>query len=78
MTIDPLEGTPDADANLPFGTIFSIAPVSDAPWQGKTPPVAGFIHYGPQTNLVLTLGAGDITTVGPDVLQRLQSCAVAR
>ena len=58
VTIDPLEGTPDADANLPFGTIFSIAPASDAPWRGKTPPVAGFIHYGPQTNLVLTLGAG--------------------
>lgn len=56
VSIDPLEGAPDPDANLPFGTIFCIAAAEGAP--GEAPLAAGFIHYGPQTNLVLALGAG--------------------
>lgn len=58
VTIDPLEGTPDPDANLPFGTIFSISLADEGASGGVAPLAAGFIHYGPQTNLVLTMGAG--------------------
>ena len=58
VTIDPLEGAPDAEANLPFGTIFSICRATDAPSRDTAPAAAGFIHYGPQTNLVISLGAG--------------------
>jgi len=67
VAIDPLDGSSNIDVNGVIGTIFSILP---APSLAKTDPAlaftqpgraqvaAGFFMYGPQTRLVLTLGAG--------------------
>ncbi len=61
VNVDPLDGSSNIDANVSIGTIFSILPSS-----GETPLLqagrhqlgAGFIVYGPQTSLVLTVGQG--------------------
>ena len=67
VAIDPLDGSSNISTNVSVGTIFSIV------WahpQGMTRPVeaflqtgsaqlaAGFVVYGPQTALVLSLGRG--------------------
>lgn len=68
VAIDPLDGSSNIDINMTVGTIFSILPVSDDPGcafsqRGTAQLAAGFITYGPQTSLVLTLGDGvDIFT----------------
>ena len=68
VAFDPLDGSSNIDANMSIGTIFSILPaagVSDPftrPGSGQL--AAGFVVYGPQTVLALTLGAGvDIFTL---------------
>jgi fructose-1,6-bisphosphatase I len=62
VAFDPLDGSSNIDANMSIGTIFSILPAA-----GKADPftqpgsaqiAAGFVVYGPQTVLALTLGAG--------------------
>jgi fructose-1,6-bisphosphatase I len=68
VAFDPLDGSSNIDANMSIGTIFSILPAtSDAnPFAGPGAAqiAAGFIVYGPQTCLALTLGAGvDIFTL---------------
>lgn len=66
VAIDPLDGSSNIDVNVSIGTIFSIRP---APAEGgdalaaflrpgTAQLAAGFVVYGPQTALVLTLGAG--------------------
>lgn len=65
VAIDPLDGSSNIDTNTSVGTIFSVLPVrADA---DATDPVlqpgteqlaAGYVIYGPQTALVLTLGDG--------------------
>lgn len=61
VNIDPLDGSSNIDTNVSIGTIFSILPN-----EGETPLLqpgakqlaAGYVIYGPQTALVLTLGEG--------------------
>ena len=67
VAIDPLDGSSNIETNTSVGTIFSVLPAGDT----KNTPVddivlqaganqlaAGYCIYGPQTALVLTLGAG--------------------
>lgn len=65
VATDPLDGSSNVDANVSFGMIFSILPrhPSSSGEQAFLRPgshqlAAGFTVYGPQTNLVLTLGNG--------------------
>jgi fructose-1,6-bisphosphatase I len=72
VALDPLDGSSNIDTNVSVGTIFSLLPT---PPSGGAEPAAflrhgsdqiaaGYILYGPQTSLVLTLGAGtDIFTL---------------
>jgi fructose-1,6-bisphosphatase I len=69
VAIDPLDGSSNIDINMTVGTIFSILPTPDDlalafHQRGSVQLAAGFITYGPQTSLVLTLGDGvDIFTL---------------
>ena len=66
VLFDPLDGSSNIDVNVSIGTIFSVLrtpagqPVNDAAFlqNGRTQVAAGYIVYGPQTQLVLTTGAG--------------------
>lgn len=69
LVYDPIDGSSNIDVNLSVGTIFSVlaAPVEassrDVSEQdflqcGRKQVAAGYAIYGPQTTLVLTLGAG--------------------
>ncbi len=69
VAIDPLDGSTNIDLNMTVGTIFSILPAPDDlslafQQRGAAQLAAGFVTYGPQTSLVLTLGEGvDIFTL---------------
>lgn len=68
VAYDPLDGSSNIETNMTVGTIFAIFPAArdKAPFtaQGSAQLAAGFIVYGPQTSLVLTLGDGvDIFTL---------------
>jgi fructose-1,6-bisphosphatase I len=68
IAYDPLDGSSNIDTNMTIGTIFSIVPhaAGRAPFSecGRDQLAAGFVVYGPQTSLVLTLGDGvDIFTL---------------
>lgn len=65
VAIDPLDGSSNLDANISVGTIFSIWPSAPQPAdalgvleKGTEQVAAGFVIYGPQTALVLTVGQG--------------------
>jgi len=67
LAIDPLDGSSNIDTNVSIGTIFSIRPAGEDPAAdplgpflrpGREQLAAGFLIYGPQLALVLTLGAG--------------------
>ncbi|MEJ2117020.1 MAG: class 1 fructose-bisphosphatase [Alphaproteobacteria bacterium] len=65
VAMDPLDGSSNIDTNVPVGTIFSIMPMSetgdvDAAFMqpGSMQLAAGYVIYGPQTTLVLTVGQG--------------------
>ncbi|WP_353226484.1 class 1 fructose-bisphosphatase [Novosphingobium sp.] len=67
LAIDPLDGSSNIDTNVPIGTIFSIRPIIGDPvadplgsflGPGHDQIAAGYLIYGPQTALVITLGAG--------------------
>ena len=72
VAMDPLDGSSNVDTNVSIGTIFSILPAPEAfresdpaapnvealLQKGDQQLAAGFIIYGPQTALVLTLGEG--------------------
>jgi len=69
LLFDPLDGSSNIDVNVSIGTIFSVlkAPhkeggqaVTEADFlqPGSSQVVAGYAVYGPQTMLVLTVGAG--------------------
>ena len=76
VAIDPLGGSSHIETNAAVGTIFSIFPaigpqytLSDdvALQAGVNQLAAGYCIYGPQTALVLTLGAGThIFTLDPE------------
>src|SRR4051795_566531 len=69
VAVDPLDGSSNIDINMTVGTIFSILPAPDDlglafHQRGSAQLAAGFVTYGPQTSLVLTLGEGvDIFTL---------------
>ncbi len=67
LAIDPLDGSSNIDTNVPIGTIFSLRVLVGDPVAqpqasflrpGHEQLAAGFLIYGPQTALVLTLGQG--------------------
>ncbi|MGO9484325.1 MAG: class 1 fructose-bisphosphatase [Rhodomicrobium sp.] len=61
VNVDPLDGSSNIDTNVSIGTIFSILPAEGpAPLlqPGRNQLAAGYIMYGPQTALVLTVGEG--------------------
>jgi fructose-1,6-bisphosphatase I len=66
VAIDPLDGSSNIEVNLSIGTIFSILHKPDGEADPKTmflqpgrnQLAAGYILYGPQTTLVLTIGKG--------------------
>ncbi|QUS38589.1 class 1 fructose-bisphosphatase [Tardiphaga alba] len=68
IAYDPLDGSSNIETNMTVGTIFSIMPsvAGKVPFTspGSAQVAAGFVVYGPQTSLVLTLGHGvDIFTL---------------
>ena len=65
VAIDPLDGSSNIDVNVSIGTIFSIYPAeADAASSflrpGRDLLASGYFIYGPQTALVVTLGAGSM------------------
>ncbi|VXC87793.1 Fructose-1,6-bisphosphatase class 1 [Sphingomonas sp. T1] len=69
LLFDPIDGSSNIDVDLSVGTIFSVlraaetasgADVSEQDFlqAGQTQVAAGYAVYGPQTILVLTVGAG--------------------
>lgn len=67
LAMDPLDGSSNIDLNVSVGSIFSILPTGrarpvDPEWPflqpGREQLAAGFAIYGPQTSLLLSLGAG--------------------
>ncbi len=63
LAIDPLDGSSNIDTNVSIGTIFSVRPFSGdrlSPFlcDGRQQLAAGFLIYGPQLALVLTVGHG--------------------
>ena len=67
LLFDPLDGSSNIDVNVSIGTIFSIlqkqdpaAPLRDADFllSGRHQVAAGYVVYGPQTTMALTLGDG--------------------
>jgi fructose-1,6-bisphosphatase I len=69
VAVDPLDGSSNIDTNMSVGTIFSVVrATADAgasfAQPGTAQLAAGFVVYGPQTSLVVTLGDGvDIFTL---------------
>src|SRR6185369_1886276 len=66
LLMDPLDGSSNIDVNVSIGTIFSVlrCPEGMEPEEkaflqpGSAQVAAGFAVYGPQTQLVLTVGSG--------------------
>lgn len=67
LLFDPLDGSSNIDVNVSIGTIFSIlkkqdpqAPLETADFllSGRHQVAAGYVVYGPQTTMALTLGDG--------------------
>jgi len=63
LAIDPLDGSSNIDVNVSIGTIFGIRPAGEdamatilAP--GNRQIAAGYVIYGPQTQMIVTFGAG--------------------
>lgn len=73
VATDPLDGSSNIDTNVPVGTIFSIMPsgikedrsniddVCRLLQPGTAQLAAGYVIYGPQTALVMTIGDGTMT-----------------
>ncbi len=65
VAVDPLDGSSNVDANASIGTIFTVLPAlghngeaSAFLQPGVNQLAGGFLVYGPQTVLVLSVGAG--------------------
>jgi fructose-1,6-bisphosphatase I len=67
VAFDPLDGSSNIDTNVSVGTIFSISPVNESAdgstrscllRAGNCQSAAGYVIYGPQTALVLSVGEG--------------------
>lgn len=76
VAIDPLDGSSNIDTNVSVGTIFSVMPMNGNKndpagecflQKGDLQIAAGYVIYGPQTALLITLGEGThIFTLNPD------------
>ncbi|MDZ4321787.1 MAG: class 1 fructose-bisphosphatase, partial [Phenylobacterium sp.] len=78
LLFDPLDGSSNIAVNVSIGTIFSVLPTPkdsvgravtevDFLQPGRHQVAAGYVVYGPQTQMVLTLGAGvSAFTLDPD------------
>ncbi len=77
VLFDPLDGSSNIDVNVSIGTIFSILKRPNGPLNqnsflqtGRAQIAAGYVIYGPQTQLVLSTGKGvDAYTFGTDTNQ---------
>ena len=65
VLFDPLDGSSNIDVNISVGTIFSILAKPEGALttesflqKGREQVAAGYVLYGPQTQLVLTVGHG--------------------
>ena len=66
VLFDPLDGSSNIDVNVSIGTIFSVLPtpkgqpINDAAFlqSGRHQVAAGYMVYGPQTQMVLSTGHG--------------------
>ena len=66
VAFDPLDGSSNIDVNMSIGTIFSVLPKPEGGGDiaamflqpGRNQLAAGYVLYGPQTMLVLTIGKG--------------------
>lgn len=73
VAIDPLDGSSNIDTNVSIGTIFSVLPVPEGMGAdaallqaGGEQLASGFIVYGPQTTLVVSVRDGThIFTIDP-------------
>ncbi len=72
VAIDPLDGSSNIETNVSIGTIFSVLPTAglepDAALlqPGRAQVASGFVLYGPQTTLILTVREGThIFTMSP-------------
>jgi fructose-1,6-bisphosphatase I len=72
VALDPLDGSSNIDTNVSLGTIFSVlqgnggTALTDILLPGTQQRAAGYVIYGPQTALVMTLGVGThIFTLDP-------------
>ena len=68
IAIDPLDGSSNINANVSIGTIFSIFEAVDSAENsimrpGKEQLCAGYVIYGPQTMLIVTIGNGVLSFV---------------
>jgi len=74
VAVDPLDGSSNIETNVSVGTIFSILPLTEVgnPFlqPGSAQLAAGFIVYGPHTDLILTVRAGTVVFT----LDREQGC----
>lgn len=76
LMFDPLDGSSNVDVNVTVGTIFSIyrkpdlsTPVTEADFlqPGTNQLCAGYIAYGPTTQMIITFGNGvDVLTLDRD------------
>ena len=64
VATDPLDGSSNIDCNVSIGTIFSVMPMAGGanPFfrPGREQLAAGYVIYGPHTDLVFTLGDGTL------------------
>jgi fructose-1,6-bisphosphatase I len=81
VAIDPLDGSSNIDTNVSIGTVFSLLPaIGEATFTqaGSAQIAAGYVIYGPQCAMVLTIGEGtqiftldpesrDFWLIGPDI-----------
>ncbi|KAF0682846.1 Aste57867_25069 [Aphanomyces stellatus] len=89
LLFDPLDGSSNIDVNVSIGTIFSILPsppstdvasavtAADFYQPGTRQVAAGYVIYGPQTTLVLTVGRG-VHMFTLDPARRLFLCTAPR
>jgi fructose-1,6-bisphosphatase I len=73
VAMDPLDGSSNIDTNVSIGTIFSILPSLGAVsfvQPGARQLAAGYVIYGPQCALALTVGEGtSLFTLDPESRQ---------
>ena len=71
VAIDPLDGSSNINANVSIGTIFSVLPAIPGAASpaahffqpGRNQLAAGFVVYGPQTLLVLSVGGPTVAFI---------------